>query len=474
MTFIERINRQPWLIVIALLVAASALLMTPSESICPVSAVGDRSPTDYCRQALASVTYLGAGTVENKYVRVPVNASGMVLAGQLDARAWDILPIVGSLTNEVNVLAQDMNSSNAAWYFHIPGPISTNETRTVTLYIGNDEQKRNQGILYTEADTAEASDHADFDITGGLDLQVELEVLDATVQDAVITSHYDFVLSEGWKLDLVELAGDFTIRATVDSHNCGAIFDSSWANENQLFRMVFSAAAGDDLFLFRNGNLIVSCDTDAASITAPGAGPQLVVGSSLDSTIIRDVNIRNGSTIVAHYGFDPGYMSETSAVNPTYTGTVQDLSPNNHDLSYTKIVDMTEWSVALGALTLVGVSSGPAIDTTPVDILGAAYGDSLVSGTPVATGLFIPYLDKIVELSVLPTTATYSALALALAIGLFIATWMKFKYVPLAMFVSGIPIVIFQINDWIPYWWSLLWIIGVVASWLAVRQGQEA
>ena len=169
---------------IAMTLAAVALVMVAApgpKGGCKVHA-SDTLPSDYCYQFNYNVTYTGTTALTNTAVRVPVNAQSLVLGDRMDPRGWDLLPVLGSLSNEVDILTQDLTSPSAYWWLHIPS-ITEDQTRTVRVYLGSDEQKRDQGILFTGSDNFTVPDNAAFDLTDDFTVQAELELLDDTARN---------------------------------------------------------------------------------------------------------------------------------------------------------------------------------------------------------------------------------------------------------------------------------------------------
>lgn len=431
----------------------------------------DELPSDYCFQVDVTVTYTGSGTLTNAAVRVPMNPANMIAANQMDERAWDILPIQGSLSNEVDLLAQDLSSSAAPFWLHLPS-ISQNETRIIRLYVNNPEQKRDQGILFTGGDSLSATHNAVMNISDNLRADVTLEVLDATAQNATLLSHWDS--DQGYRLLLINDTGTLKVRAQVNALTCDLAWDSSWTDTNQDFSMRFVAASGNDLFIDRNGTNAAACDTDAPSITAPVADPALTVGTTLDNAIVREVRLWDASTVVGRWGFDAGSMTETVSSNP-FGGTIQDYGANNLDFTYAFNRSQTDLTAVVGGLNLVSSSPAIEISDTTVDILGPAFGRSISTPIPEGTAgvLYTLFLDPIAD----STGHRGMAFSMTLAgLGLFLAAlvYSKVRYIPLALFVAGVPPAIGVINGWLPVWWMFLWAILVIGSWFAVRQGESA
>ncbi len=155
---------------------------------CRVVHASDTVPSDFCFQMDIEITYTGIPTLTNQAFRIPINAIGLIAANQMDSRAWDILPIQGSFSNEVDIFGQNLTATSAPFWVHVPVLVQ-NQTKTVRFYLGSDEQKRNQGVLFTGGDTIAATDSVLMDISDNLQNDIELELHEAIAQDAPLLNH---------------------------------------------------------------------------------------------------------------------------------------------------------------------------------------------------------------------------------------------------------------------------------------------
>lgn len=466
-----------WWPALALAIAALAVVASPGPLICGSAHASDTTPSDYCYQTDVVISYTGVPTLTNYAFRVPVAAASMISASQMDARAWDMLPIQGSLSNEIDVLAQDLGSTAAGWWIHLP-TIEQNQSKTARIYTGSPEQKRNQGILFTGSDALAATDNVAMDIADDLDLRVEIEVLDATAIDATLATHYNTGGGDGYRMLLVDDLGTLKVRAQADVHTCDITWNSGWTNSNQEFTMRFLAAAGNDLFLDRNGVNEAACDTDLASITAPGGSPDFESGDGLENVIIRDIRLVDSGVVAGHWGFHPRYMAESSWVDPTATGTVDDQGPNNLDITYTFTRSQTGITVLAGSVQLQGSSPAVTLSSTQTEILGDAFADDItVRPSEVQTGiLYDLFVDPIASGSDagIPRDMAYAIAMGGLGMFLAVFVYMKIRFTPIALGIGGVPPAIGMINGWIPTWWILLWVILIVTSWFSIRHQEQA
>src|SRR3972149_4191249 len=96
-------------LLLILLALASGALLTRSEPQCARAA--DTSPqTDYCYELPITLTNASGSTLTDYAVRVPsFPAPTLINSTQMDTRAWDILPILSNVSNEVDLLAQGLS-----------------------------------------------------------------------------------------------------------------------------------------------------------------------------------------------------------------------------------------------------------------------------------------------------------------------------------------------------------------------------
>lgn len=474
---IRKIVKTKWAPALAIGMVAFILFASlNNEKNCNVAHASDTAPSDYCFQMDIQITYAGAPTLTNQSFRVPINALGLIAANQMDVRAWDILPIQGSLSNEVDVMAQDLGNTDAAFWVHFP-TIVQDQTKTVRFYIGNNEQKRNQGVIFTGADTATVTDSALMDIADDLEIQIELELLDDTAQDAPLLTHYNG--ADGYRFLLFDDSSTLKLRAEVDTDTCDLTWDSLWTNTNQLFTMRFAAAAGNDLFIDRNGVNAAACDTDLASITAPAGTPSLETGTSMANAIIRDIGLLDTSVIVGRWGFDSRYITEDSAADPTFIGTIQDYGVNNLDMVYTFIRDQSDITGVVGSVQLTSAADEISLDKTTTDILGSPFGGTLENAGPAQVDenvFYVLFVEQFVAAMAVPASEEMGYVIAMTTYGIFlmVLVFKSTKYIPLALFLLVVPASVGVIKEWIEPWWMILWVILILGVWFSQRQQETA
>lgn len=476
---VKRFVRTKWFPTIAITIVALVLFGTFDENkSCQIAYASDTVPSDYCFQMDIQISYAGAPTLTNQSFRIPINALGLIAANQMDERAWDILPIQGSLSNEVDVMGEDLGNTDAAFWVHIPS-IVQNQTKTVRFYLGNNEQKRNQGVIFTGSDTMTVTDSVLMDISDDLQIDVELEVLVAAAQDAPLLSHYNTGAGHGYRFLLFDDLGSPTLRAQVDTVNCDLTFSNLWVNTNQLFTMRFQAAAGNDLFIDRNGVNAAACDTDLAAITPPAASPSLESGTGMSNAIIRDIRLVDNITIVGRWGFDSRYITEDSASDPTYSGTIQDYGVNDLDFIYTFTRDQSDITGVVGSVQLTSAADEISLDKTTTEVLGSPFGGDLENIGPAQIDSNVWYdlfVKHFVDAMDFPASQEMGYVIAMTTYGIFlmILAFKATKYVPIALFLLVVPASVGVIKEWIEPWWMILWVILILGVWFSQRQQETA
>lgn len=450
--------------------AALALLFAPSFSECGSAHASDTQPGDYCYQTDVAITYSGAGTLTNYPVRVEMNASGQVAANQMDPRAWDLKPILGSIANEVHLTAQDMTASDAAFWIVVP-EISASQTRTHRIYSGSAEQRRDQSIYFTGNEDVTIGDDAALDISDNLQIDLTLFNFSNTVRDEYLLDH--LFTGAGYSVQFEDVAAALNITFNVDGSACQLPWDSAWTDERQNFSFQYVAAAGADAFIYRNGALATSCDTDAGAIGAPLR--DLIIGDNslgtlpLSDAAIATVIVSDTGDPQLHLTFNAAGMVETVATNP-FQGTVQDHSANDFTATYTFDRAQTNLSYTVGATQLVSDSNQITLPDANIDVLGPAFGLDPAGNSETTTGAFYTvFVDKWADAAPVRSfgyVAVLSVVGLMLAIGVYKLT----NYTPLALFMFGTPLAVGVAQGWIPPWWMILWIIFAIGGWFAQRQ----
>ena len=469
MTVFRRNVRSRWLLTVTAALVAIVAVAADSPFTCPGPAYGayGQLQSDWCYQVNVTVVNTTGGTLTNQAARVAVNASGLIASEQMDPLTWSARPFTGSFVQESDLLAQDLASSTAGWWFHVPS-LANGATQVTTMEFGLAEVQRNQGILFTGADSHTAPHDAAYNITDNLDLRSEIEVIDDTAQNATLASHWD--ANAGYRLRLVNATSTLAIRGQVDAQTCDVTWNSAWTDENIDVQMTF---VNPTLTILVNGASQNSCNTGLASISTTST--PFVVGTSLANTIIRETRLLSGSSVVVHWGYNATDMAETSAVSPTYTGTIADISGNSRPATYTFTRSQTGITVTVGAVTLVSSGAIPTLPSELPSLLGTNIFGLGIGGvpTPVVTGglfddLYVPAITSFRG----PDELAWGTVGGLVGLGFAVAAWFLFKYIPFSLFVAGIPFLFLAVRGYLPMWYLFIWGLIVVLGWFAVRQGE--
>ena len=110
-----------------------------------------------------------------------------------------------TLSNEIEIIGQDirdMNTGEMQFWFVVP-QIPVNDS-SFTLLMGNNQQKRNQGLYFSgnsanvNSDTFIVLDNNNIDLTSNYEINIDMKILDESNFDtAVILDKYDGVLGSG-------------------------------------------------------------------------------------------------------------------------------------------------------------------------------------------------------------------------------------------------------------------------------------
>jgi hypothetical protein len=149
-------------------------------------------------------------------------------------------------------------------------------------------------------------------------------------------------------------------------------------------------------------------------------------------------------------------------------------------MTYTFTRSQTNIIVSLGAVSLAGSatdSDDPVIATVYPDLFGPVFGVSDLAPTPAATPSGA--LHQLIISNLTPANATVPGDMVravffgAIAIGLAFVVYIKTRWVPLSLFIAGLPLAYATIQDYLDWWWLILWGLFTIMSWFAVRLGEE-
>lgn len=343
-----------------------------------VHADADTIASQYCAVLPVAISTDGSTTLTFDPVRVPLNAAALIAVGTLDARAWDILPTTPGFT-EIEVNAQNIASSAAPWWFTAPSiPVSSEVVYTV--YMGNDEQKRDNGLGFYGLDSASAVSDSDFNLTDNFAVNVRMERLTGA-PDHPATVFDRWTGGSGYEMTLL---GSGRVQAHVDGQVCNS---DPWDGALADWRMLYESPT---LTLFKDGVISGSaCNTGLGAIGVAAVNP--TIGTLGNPLVIRDVSVRTNTTgtetPVARWSMNAIDCTETSWVNPDAAGTCPDFTGNGHTLTYAFERDQTGITVLVGAVSLTSSSALITLPSGLSDFLGSPFAGVLNEGTSVNENL---------------------------------------------------------------------------------------
>ena len=336
-----RIKRQI-LVAFALVFTLGAVWLARPALYCnDVFADDDAAPAGFCWRTPVTITNNTGSAITDGAARFTFPANTYISQNIVDPRAWDLVATTPGL-NEIEVIAQGIIVvTTSPFWIQIPS-LPDGDTTEYSIYSGSPEAKRNAGMFMTGGDTSVVTDHADFDLTDDYRITVSVET-DGT---AVAATLLDKMAGggTGYRLRTINDGGVLKVEATID----GTSITGTWPGGPTVITMTVELP---NLTLAFDGITQVST---AAAVSSTANAENIVVGLGLTGTIhgvrITD-NLNTTESIVADWGFDASSMAETSAADPTYTGTVADYGPGGHTLTYTFTRPQTGIVAAAGALS---------------------------------------------------------------------------------------------------------------------------
>ncbi len=474
-----RFTRRPRLTLAGTVLLFALAILAGAGADRPDCASASHSPLhDFCYRTTITVANATSppSALTGHGVRVEMDALGLINAEQLGARAHDLRPTTTGLV-EIEVDAQDMDSTAAPWWVRVPS-IGFGSTVSYHFYTANEEAKRNQGIFFTGFDDVTVPSHGDFDLTDNLAVVVQLQMSDATGQDSTILSRW--AANDGYRLMLVDNAGSLLVQAEIDGQTTAA----SWATPTTaaIWRMEFEAPT---LNLYQDGGLVSTSNTGLGSVT--NAAADLVMGEDMVTGTLRHASVRANTatteTIVAQWGFTPHQMTELTAVDPVYTGTVADeigsppgataatFDPGTHPGTYTFNRPQAGITVAVGATVLTSAPAVVALGGNLADVVGDPLA-SVALFTIGSENVNLPgysILNDAANSVPLPRVTFWLGLTLFIGFLVFLAVTKWTGKVLYGILASVAPPFLAVTSSLIPAWMLVVWILILTGIFSATR-----
>lgn len=370
-------------IILTIVVLLAVAIHVPFPHADPVCA--DYGITDYCYRAKVTVTNSSGSAINagDPIAWQDGSQNAIIYAGQLhdqeyidgmvtNSHGWDAFVFNYDLS-EVELTAQDMDLNPARWWVRAPSVIPNGDTATMWLYMGSNENKRNQGFFLDSTDKITVTDHADFDLTDHLEIIVTVETYVPAQTGAFLNK---WTANTGYFFGVVNAGGTSRFVGLVDTSTLYADLVPTWDGSEVKLRMTYDDPVLNIDYWNTTTEAWVNLATDGAANTLTANAQDIEIGPFLQG-IMREVEIRDNFAQatyapVARWGMHAINISEASEANPTYTGTVEnELNAGTHDGAYSLTRDMTGISVAIGPMALVAAGSAVSTTTTLADVVGA-------------------------------------------------------------------------------------------------------
>ena len=460
------------LLFIAFMITLLSLAIYKPSSLCKINAYVE---TDFCYKYTINVTNTDAVTKVNYPVLLANTTMDSFIGGEyIDKYGWSIYPYQSTYTNELDVLLQDINTNTSnQWYIAPNLPGGTSNLTRLSVLMGSNSIQRNQGIYFTGQKDLSISASGDYLTTpnaadfnqNAFKMEIDFEVteLSATpLPTGTILEKYDDALSQGYKLQLIHVGGTgIKIRATLDSTFLDSTSFIPSGNEEISFEH-----SGGIINLTVNG---VSTGPHVASYTPNIEDLYIGVNYSastytqyLKDVILRVVNIDALGVPVAYYGFNPIDMAQTSYLNPSYAGNIQDISGSvtDHVLNYFFYRDQSDLIITASRIVPSATASSAIFGLLTPDIVGRWYGagDPNIPGTPNANLIGLEFLSAPANLN-LPDTFWYTFWLSAFGVFIGIGVFWVFNTTAMAILGASTPLVIGSMQGLVSTWYMVLWFI---------------
>jgi len=458
-----------------------AVFSSPYTNLQCLNADSDTQPHQYCHKATIKVTNLG-NTLYNYPVRATIPYEAWFTNDYVDkshstsrdtAKAWDLKAYKSTLSNEVEIIGQDirdMNTGEMQFWFVVPE--IPNQDTSFTLLMSNAEQKRNQGIYFNGAsyngfaDTFTVNDNNNIDLVSNYEVSMEIKMLDETnFTDTIILDKYDGVLGSGtgYAIRLTPLAGaPATMQVSCYSDN--AVANTTYT---------YGVAGYQEIKMTHNGTAIqCHAGSNSSALVAANATntniKNLVVGGTNSNptyqTMLYDLKIATGNTIQARYGFDAFSLDETDPICP-YAAVIRDYSGNNNLGTYSTHSCQTNLSTSVGNVTLTAASDIPDIPTGYTGWSPNFFGDGNPFATPVAKEGQIgsEYYTQPSGFGV-PNNFWYAMIFTPVGLILGGLVFIASRSLLMAIVASGMPVLFALSQGFLPIWYGIVWLMVVLIS----------
>ena len=441
-------------------------------TICKLNAA---TVNDYCYKFTLNVNKTTTGESEPYYpvLLENVDMTNWQSNNYIDKFGWSAYAYQGSLATEHDIFYQDINSvSSNQWYIF---PTIQPNSNQMTILLGAADKQRNQGMYFFQTDYGFISNHNDFNVSK-FDLSVEIQDLSTslTASTHTLIDKFDDQNNTGFKLEYIRNSSGTqsgvkcTVGDGVSAYSSEKLHTNT--NLNILFNCIFNGSTIQTSV--NNGIPSVSSGTMATNTQDVRIGTNFDTTLSLNSNyfstgIIRLINFKEYTSATlseskAMYGFNPNNITQTSASNPNYAGTVNDISGsvNSHNLVYNFVRSQTGLSVNASEITQSASSGSTIFTRSMADIAGRWYGSSNPSNKVVGNSNFFgnSFLAPPSNMN-MPDNAWYSLWLSAFGLVFAFGIWWLFKSVPISLFGASVPLVIGAIQGMLAPEFIIIWFL---------------
>ena len=458
----QKINKA---VIAAIIFLFSITYYLSSPGFCKLNAY---SVSDYCFRYSIEINNLTGSVQSHMPVLLPsVDMDYWHDQDYIDDFGWSIYPFQSTLVTEYNVMLQDLYSTASNQWYVIPS--LTTGSNQLNVLLGANDIQRNQGIYFFTDDYVQIPNHNDFN---QLDFNIKVELEDPLVTTThpvyteTILEKYDEFSTQGFKLEYLDYGSYAIARGYVNG----------WSIDSNAF-----TPSGNDVIEFSYNNTSNTLNISINNVSSPTVSgaflttntQDLYFGTSYDGSsysnqlnrkYLRVIDMEFGGDLVAYYGFNPKDITQSSAVNPNYSGVVEDISnnPASNTNNGTYFFDRDQTNISVLASNIVPSSaSGTTIFTSEtVDVLGRWYGSGNPSNLATTNQNFIglSFLTPDPNLK-LPSSVWYalwlSAFGVVIAISIF---WLT-NSIPVSLFAASMPLVLGSVQGLLNTWFMVIWFL---------------
>lgn len=449
---------------------------------CPAWADTYLQSGEYCYRARVTIGSTKTVALNDYPVRVQVPAQSLVQGGFTKDGGWDLRPFNVSI-QDVGMSAQDMASNSAGWWVDIDA-VASDGLNPVNwsgwLYTGNPYIQRDQGItmIGSPTDSITVTDHSELDFTDNFQIEVSASVLtDQTQTGAYWVNKLDVPSFTGYSFgfdngNVVAKVGNGSVINTVSG---------AWDGAHARFRMTYDNGAANKLVIekFNPATEVWDSLATGGSITSVSTNSQnLTIGDSFTGVIYQVAVFDGVGTINywkrAEWGFNPLGMTETSSVNPTYTGTIADMINETHTATYSFARDQTDFSYEVGPVMPIFTDPSQSVPERFASVLGDPTQTDLFTTSPTNVNMpFYSSLAPSIAAMGIPANAFWVMFFGGVSGLLAIAVYMATRRVEIAMVVPGAGLLAGSFMGLLAPWITMLYGIAALALWMIGRWATE-